>query len=95
MTTKNTKQELLAEINRLKESLIERGYRNLWRVIMNSCPKCGHDTTEDGCANCLKEALNRKDKSNKWMTETKLSQDSFSGTKTPSVDDIKFYLHKR
>jgi hypothetical protein len=94
MTIKNTKQELLAEINRLKESLIERGYRNLWRAIMNSCPKCGHDTTEDGCANCLREALDKKDIRSKRMTELKSFQDSFSGVESPSIDDIKFYLHK-
>ena len=79
MNIKNTKQELLAEIERLRLALIERGYRALWRAIQNSCPKCGHDTTEDGCANCL-----RKDMSADLRNQKLLGQQ----------DNLKFYLYK-
>ena len=80
MNSRNTKQELLAEIESLRLALIERGYRALWRAIQNSCPKCGHDTTEDGCANCLIEDLN---KWNKLLTDLKRKE-----------NNTKFYLHK-
>lgn len=50
-------EQLKGEVVALRAELAKLKAKNLVNAVARICPDCGHSTSEDGCAFCLKTAI--------------------------------------